>query len=329
MDSREKDKMHTLNQISILSIEGFHIGNAEYAEGGTGVTVILADEKTPCGCDVRGGGPASRENALLNPLAANDSVNAVVLSGGSAFGLASGNGVMKYLEEKGKGFPTASGVVPIVTESCIFDLEYKNAKIRPDEKLGYQACLKAEENNYTDGCYGAGCGATVGKMCGPEYMMKSGIGSAAYECGSLKVGALMAVNCAGDVFENGRQIAGAFDPQTKTFLNCEEAMYRMQTKISTGTNTTIGCILTNAALDKTALTKVCGMGHDGMARAISPVHAMYDGDTLYAMGTGKVKTDVNIVGVLAARCVQEAIVSALRHAGQDDHLLTYNDIFNR
>lgn len=301
-----------MNEISILDIAGFAIGNAELKEAATGVTVILADNGAVTGCDVRGGAPASRENALLNPLAANNSVNAVVLSGGSAFGLASAEGVVKYLEERKQGFPTLAGVVPIVTASCIFDLAIGRSDIRPDAELGYQACLNAEKSHYQDGNFGCGAGATCGKLAGGQYAMKSGIGSCAYRCGNLEVGAAVAVNCAGDVYEKGKIIAGALDKNS--FLNCERVLYEMQSKTDPGMNTTIGCIITNAKLDKTALTKVCGMGHDGMARAICPVHTMYDGDTLYAMASGKVSADLNIVGTLAARCVEEAIHNAVKKA---------------
>lgn len=302
--------MTILKKISIKEVGSFHIGNYTDKEGATGCTVILSENGAVTGCDVRGGAPASRENALLNPLAANDSVNAVVLSGGSAFGLNCSTGVMQYLEERGKGFPTSAGVVPIVVSSCIFDLGVGSSKARPNAKDGYQACLNAEKSNYQDGNYGCGTGATCGKMYGDTYMMKTGIGSAAYSCGQLKVGAVVAVNCAGDILSNGKCIAGAYDRQKHIFLHSEEALYEMQVKAELHTNTTIGCILTNANLDKTALTKVCGMGHDGMARAISPVHTMYDGDTLYAMSEKSVQADVNTVGVLAAKAIQEAIIQA-------------------
>ena len=309
--------MTVLKNIQIHEIEGFHIGNAEDMQAGTGCTVILPEEKTLCGVDIRGGAPASRESALLNPLAANDGVHAVLLSGGSAYGLDAAGGIMKYLEQKGIGFPVGNDVVvPIVVASCILDLGCGQADVRPDAVMGIQACMNAEKNNYQDGCYGAGTGATCGKFCGPQYMMKSGIGSAAYQIGDLKVGAVVCVNSAGDVYDpNTNQIlAGAYDATKQQWLNSEEALYASLTNVQMGSNTTIGAVLTNASFNKTELTKIAGMAHDGMAHAIRPVHTMYDGDSLYALGTGKVKADINLVGTLAAKAVSQAIVNAVTAA---------------
>lgn len=321
--------MKNLKQIQISDITAFQIGNAEYEEGATGCTVILPKKGgATCGIDIRGGGPASRESGLLNPLSANDSVNAVVLSGGSAFGLEASIGVMEYLEEKNIGFPTANGVVPIVCESCLFDLEMHTNKIRPDKALGKQATINAYSNNYKDGNYGAGCGATCGKAYGSEHMMKSGIGSAAFQVGDLKVGAVVATNCMGDVFDytNGKQLAGALDYDTNTFLNCEEAFYSMQANVSTHTNTTIGIILTNATFNKTQLTKIASMAHDGMARSINPIHTEFDGDTIYAMSSAEIKADLNVVGTLAQRAFSEAITNSIKHAEGMYGIKSYKDI---
>lgn len=305
--------MTNRKQIKIQSIPGYHLGNAENTEAGTGCTVILMNQKTLCGVDIRGGAPASRESALLSPLAANDGIHALLLSGGSAYGLNAAGGIMKYLEEKGIGFPVGNGnVVPIVCASCILDLGCGDAHVRPDAAMGRQACLNAEQNNYQDGCHGAGTGATCGKFYGPQYMMKSGIGSAAYQIGDLQVGAVVCVNCAGDVYDAHNEIiAGAYDPDQKGWMNCEEALYGSLTNVSMGTNTTIGAILTNADCSKAELTKIAGMAHDGMARSIHPVHTMYDGDSLYALGTGKVKADINLIGTLAAQAVSDAIIHAV------------------
>lgn len=318
--------MNGLKEISIHDLEGFHIGNAEYEEHRTGLTVILPEHGACCGLDVRGGGPASRESALLNPLADNSCVNAVALSGGSAFGLNSTSGIMQYLEERKEGFMTDAGVVPIVCASCIFDLEMDNI-VRPDARLGYQACLNAEKDNYQDGNKGCGTGATVGKAYGSEHMMNSGIGSIAYQCGDLKVGAIAAVNCMGDVFdEHGNQIAGCLDYETNQFMSAEEAFYMRQVPLQKHTNTTIGVILTNASFDKTHLTKIAGMAHDGMARAISPVHTMFDGDSIYALSKGNVVSDVNTVGILAARAFSEAIRNAVKHTTSAYGLKCYSDV---
>lgn len=307
--------MKNIREINITEIEGYSIGNAEYPEGATGCTVILADGGAVCGCDVRGGGPASRENALLNPLAANDSVNAVLLTGGSAFGLSAADGIMKYLEERNIGFPTGYGVVPIVCASSIFDLGVGRADIRPDSQLGYQACLNAEKGLFREGCYGAGTGASVGKAAGAALCMKSGLGIYAVQAGELKVGAIVALNAAGDVYEyeTGKKIAGINDPD----LSSEDVIASAQAGLNLfKQNTTIACIITNADLNKTALCKAAGMAHDGMARSIRPVHTMFDGDTVYVMGNGKCKADLNAVGMIAAHALSKAIERAARPEGE-------------
>lgn len=319
--------MTILKEIPIHAFQAFKIGNAEYIEGATGCTVILPTNKSAvCGIDIRGGGPASRESGLLNPLAANDGVNAVVLSGGSAFGLAASIGVTQYLEEKNIGFPTNSGNVPIVCESCLFDLQMHTNKIRPDASLGYKACQNAINNNYQDGNYGAGCGATCGKAYGETHMMKAGIGSICYQLNDLIVGAIVAVNSMGDILENGKIIAGALDYETNTFLNCEEALYTMQANLQKHTNTTIGAIITNANFNKTQLTKIAGMAHDGMARSISPVHTEFDGDTIYAMSSKEIAADINVVGTLAAKAFSKAIENAVKHTESLYGIKSYQDL---
>ena len=200
-------KKRNWKEIPISSIEGIRIGNAQYPEG-SGCTVILAEPAAVTGVDIRGGGPASRESALLNPLAANDAVNAVLLTGGSAFGLSAADGVMKYLAEKGIGFPTDFGPVPIVCASAIFDLPCGDRSVRPDAALGYQACLNA--GNFRQGNYGAGTGATIGKIGGAATAMKSGIGAFAAEIGGIQVGAIVVVNALGNICDpdTGEIIAG-------------------------------------------------------------------------------------------------------------------------
>ncbi|MBQ9328908.1 MAG: P1 family peptidase [Solobacterium sp.] len=298
------------NEIDITEIEGFRIGNAEYREAGTGCTVILADPPAVTSLDVRGGAPASREAALLDPLAANDAVNAVLLSGGSAFGLNAASGVVRYLEEQGQGFPTDYGPVPIVCASCLFDLPVGDSSIRPDEQLGYQACLNA--GNFSQGNVGAGTGASCGKLAGAEHAMKSGLGAYAIQVGPLKVGAVVAANPLGNIvqWKDGTVIAGCHDETG--FLDEEElfASMALQSINAFQKNTTIGVILTNAKLDKTLACKTAAMAHDGYARAIRPVHTMFDGDSIYTMCSGHVPCDVNAVGVLAARVMAEAIANA-------------------
>ena len=315
-----------LKSIEITDIAGFSIGQCEDEKKATGVTVILTGEKgAVCGADVRGGGPASRENALLNPLAANDAVHAVVLSGGSAFGLESSCGAMRWLKEKGIGFATAYGPVPIVVSSCIFDLGIGDPDAYPDAAMGYQACQNA--GNFRQGNHGAGMGATVGKARGMEHAMKAGIGAAAYQLGSLQVGAIAVVNAFGDIYDpdTGRKLAGLRDESGTMEPACEEALYQMAPQ-SSNTNTTIAAILTNGIFDKTELTKIAGMGHDGYARSINPVHTMFDGDTLYALSHPQVKADINVAGTLAARTVAKAIDAAVLHATSVFGLPCANDM---
>lgn len=303
-------------EISVTDIPGFSIGQAENSEAGTGVTVILCGEKGACcGVDIRGGAPASRECGLLNPLAANDAVHAIVLSGGSAFGLDSASGVMRWLEERKIGFETGYGNVPIVCTSCLFDLAAGRSDIRPDADMGYQACVNAP--NFTEGNHGCGTGATVGKACGASRMMKSGIGAYAVRCGELLVGAVVGVNAMGDIHDpdTGRKIAGVLSEEGTLEADCEQELCRMALNPFTGTfNTTIGAILTNGDFNKTELTKIAGMAHDGYARAIRPVHTMYDGDSIYAASTRSVRADINVAGTLAAIVMSKAIVSAVLHA---------------
>ncbi|MEE8807816.1 MAG: P1 family peptidase [Lactimicrobium sp.] len=302
-----------LKSIPVTAIDGFTIGQCENTNTTTGVTVILTGEKgAVCGVDVRGGGPASRENALLNPLAANDAVHAVVLSGGSAFGLESSCGVMRWLKERSIGFQTAYGPVPIVVSSCIFDLGIGDANAWPDAQMGYQACQSAP--NFLEGNHGAGMGATVGKANGMEHAMKAGIGAAAFQLNDLQVGAIAVVNAFGDIYDpdTGRKLAGLRDDDGTMTPSCEEALYQMAPQLA-HTNTTIAAILTNGIFNKTELTKIAGMGHDGYARAINPVHTMFDGDSLYALSHPAVKADINVAGTLAARAVAKAIDAAVLH----------------
>ena len=212
-----------LKEIKINEIENFKIGHADNFEAATGCSVILCEKGAVSGVDIRGGGPASRESALLNPLAANNGIHAVLLSGGSAFGLDAAGGVMKYLEEKGIGFPVGDVRVPIVCESCLYDLGFVTSKVRPDITMCYEACVNAEYNEVCHGNVGAGMGATVGKLLGGQGMMKAGLGVYALQLGELKVGAIVAVNALGDVvdFETGEILAG-LQGGDGAFLNSED-----------------------------------------------------------------------------------------------------------
>lgn len=309
-------------EISIQEIKGIKIGQSENQAAGTGCTVFLSETGMRAGLDVRGGGPASRESELLNPLAAAQVIHAIVLAGGSAYGLGAADGVMKYLEEKGIGFEVGPSLkVPLVCQSDLFDLTVGDPYIRPDKAMGYDACLRAEENgagNYRDGNFGAGCGATVGKFAGMDYCMKSGIGSYAVQIGELQVGAVVAVNALGDIYDwkTGKKIAGLLAEDRKIFRSTEELMYASTEIVEnkfTG-NTTIGVIITNGKFEKASLCKIAGMAHDGYARSIRPVHTTADGDSIYAVSVGDVEADQDLTGVLAAEVMSEAIIRAVMSA---------------
>lgn len=317
-----------MKEIGIMEIGGFRVGHAQNAEAGTGCTVLLMDEMSPAGADVRGGGPASRETQLLSPLAHAEAVNAILLSGGSAFGLDAAGGVMKYLSERGIGFETGIAKVPLVIESCLFDLGVGRADVRPDAEMAYEACENASHDAPEEGNTGAGTGCSVGKYRGMERAMKSGFGTFAIEVGPFKVGALAAVNALGDIYEDGQQMAGLLNAEKTALSNTLNELFADVEAASklTNANTTLGIIVTNAKMTKTQLTKVAGMAHNGYARAIRPVHTMADGDSIYAVSTGGIPGDVNLIGSMAAYVMERAIVRAVRSAQGAYGLLSYNDL---
>lgn len=312
-----------LQKISIKDLEGVSLGHAQDDTAKTGVTVLYFENGAQVGCDISGGGPASRETPLTDPLTEDNPLNAVVLSGGSAYGLAAGDGVMRCLEEQGIGFETGYAKVPLVCQSCIYDLAYGQSSRRPDAVMGYEACKKALE--YCDdamGNVGAGTGATVGKLLGMKQAMKSGFGIYGLSLGDLKVAAVVAVNAFGDIYnpENGEKTAGLLDTERKSFLNLEEVFMQMVTTPQNlfHTNTTIGCIITNAKFNKARLNKIASMTRNAYARCISPVGTMADGDSIYACSVGEVISDVNLVGILSAKVMQKAILNAVDSAKIDD-----------
>lgn len=301
-----------MKEIHIQEIENLRIGNAQDQEKVTGCTVLICEQGAPAGVDVRGGGPASRETELLNPVASAQVIHAVLLSGGSAFGLDAAGGVMRFLQKKNIGFDTGIVKVPLVCQSCIFDLGIGRSDGYPDQALAYTACENAWKNiPFENGNAGAGMGATVGKYHGPATMMKSGLGSYAVQVGDLKVGAVVSVNALGDIFdiETGRKIAGMLNADKSGFADTEQAMLEdisVKENLFTA-NTTIGAVVTNAVFTKNEMKKIASMAQNGYARAINPVHTMADGDTIYALSTGNVRADINVVGTLAARVMAMAI----------------------
>lgn len=307
-----------MKEISIQEIEHMKIGNAQNHAAGTGCTVILCGQGAPAGLAVFGGGPASRESQVLRSEATADVIHAVLLSGGSAFGLDAAGGVQKYLEERDIGVDVGVTKVPLVCQSCLFDLTVGDASVRPDQDMGYAACAAAEDFRYQDGNYGAGTGATVGKLYGMDYCMKSGIGSYAVQIGDLKVGAVIAVNALGDIFDwkTGEKKAGLLAEDRKTFRSTQEEVFRNYEVVKNKFvgNTTIGAVITNAEFQKTELNKVAQMAHNGYARSICPVNTSADGDSIYALSVGKAKADQDMVGTLAAQVVSEAILKAVESA---------------
>lgn len=304
-----------IRQIPISQISDFHIGHAQDLECATGCTSILCPEGAWAGVDVRGGSPASRETELLRPENTVQQIHCVMLSGGSAYGLEAGDGAMQFLEERGIGFDVGIGRVPIVCGASLFDLELVSASRRPDKKMGYEACQNAFSGaEPAEGNVGAGTGATVGKFYGTERMMKCGIGVWAGQLGDVQVGAVVAVNALGDVldYETGRILAGLLSEDLSGFADTRQCMYReLQKKRDLWSgNTTIGCIITNAKLDKCQCRKAAVIAHDGYAQTIRPSHCTVDGDTLFVMASGRVEAAPDPFYALASEAVARAVSRA-------------------
>jgi len=305
---------------TLTAVTGIKVGHHTLSERPTGCTVILAEQGAVGGVDVRGSAPGTRETDLLNPTNLVEKVNAIVLAGGSAFGLAAADGVVKYLEEKHVGFPTGAGVVPIVPAAILYDLQVGTGSIRPGPDCGYAAARAATSDPVVEGNVGAGAGATVGKLMRADRAMKGGVGSAAIEVpGGLVVAAIVAVNAAGNVMDptTGQFIAGGRTDDGRGIADLR-AMLRggPSGRARPIENTTIGVVATNATLTKAQATKLAQMAHDGYARSIYPSHLMIDGDAIFtlAIGTRSETPDVNRLGALAADVMSDAIVRAVRAA---------------
>lgn len=300
----------------ITDVPGIRVGHDTNLAAGTGCTVILCDTPATGGVDVRGGAPATRETDLLRPMHLVEGVNAILLAGGSAFGLDAASGVMRYLEERGVGYATGVARVPIVPAAAIFDLAFGSATIRPDAAAGYRACEQASNDVVAQGTIGAGTGATVGKMAGPAFIMKGGLGSASMMLsdGSV-VGAIVIVNALGDIVDPRTQqiIAGARNPDGNGFLTANPFG-----------NTTIAVVATSAALTREQANKLAQMAHDGIAQSIRPAHTMFDGDTVFALALGPTSQQlhdsplaaiqISTLGAAAATTLARAIVKAVRNA---------------
>lgn len=309
--------MKGIREIAITDMPEVSIGNVQSDEAKTGVTVLLFDKKgAVVGVDISGGGPASRETPLTSPVTADNPINAIVLSGGSAYGLAAADGVMRCLEDHGIGFETGYARVPLVCQSCIYDLGYGSATVRPDSAMGYAACEKAlAGGNPSCGSVGAGTGATVGKICGMERAMKSGLGMYAVQLGELRMAAVVVVNALGDIFDpsTGKKIAGLLTADGTSFGDSCEELWKMgrRENLFTG-NTTIGAVFTNGKFNKAQMNKIASMTRNAYARCINPVGTMADGDSIYAASAGDVEADLNVAGTLAAYVMERAIVAAIR-----------------
>ena len=305
---------------SITDVPGFTVGHAQDLNALTGCTVVLCPPGTVGGVDQRGGAPSTRETDLLHTSHLVNQVTAVLLTGGSAFGLDAASGVMRYCEENKLGLNTGLGIVPIVPAAVLFDLGIGDSKIRPDAEMGYQACQNASKDPPAEGNVGAGTGATVGKILTPKMSTKSGIGTTSIDLGGGGVvGAIVAVNAFGDVIDpdTGEIIAGARG--IKGYADTLKVMKSFVGKkvmgfASGGSNTVIGVVATNVKLDKEGATRVAQMAHNGLARTIRPAFTLLDGDTCFALSSGEVEMDQNIVGAYAAQAYQEAILNAVRKA---------------
>ena len=314
---------------TITDVPGIKVGHAQDFEAITGCTVVICEKGAVAGVDQRGGAPGTRETDAIRPLHLVNKIQAVMLAGGSAFGLDAASGAMRYLEQKGLGFDAGVAKVPIVPSAILFDLAIGRSDRRPDAEMGYQACMNASENAVDQGCVGAGTGATAGNALGAKQSTKSGIGSASIDIGGgVIIGALIAVNPFGDVcdLQNGQIIAGtrsiskgpikigkeAIFANTKSFL--KTTLGKTALSFASSHNTVIGVVATNAALDREEANFLAQMAQDGLPLAIRPTHTLFDGDTLFALSTGKAHVDVSIIGAFAVDVVAQAIINAVENA---------------
>lgn len=302
---------------AITDVLGIKVGHYTDKKAATGCTVILCERGAVAGVDVSGSSPGTRETDLLRPGNSVERVQAIVLGGGSAFGLDAATGVMKCLEERGFGYETGAGKVPIVAAAIIFDLNVGDSRIRPGANEGYQACLVAANGGVAEGCVGAGTGATVGKILGVQRAVKSGLGTASQRIArDVVVAALVVVNAVGDVIEpgTGNILAGPRRPDGRGFLSTSELWKGGFKEAIPPSNTVIGVVATDANLTKTEASKLARMAQVGIARTIDPCHTMYDGDALFTLSLGEKDVDLSALGAAAAEVVAQAVVRAIRKA---------------
>ncbi len=316
---------------AITDVPGIEVGHAQDLEAATGCTVILCRSGATTGVSVHGGAPATRETDCLRPENVVTEAHAVVLTGGSAYGLNSAGGVMRYLEEQGIGYDVGVTRVPIVATAALNDLAFGDHRIRPDAAMGYSACLNASKKNTEQGNVGAGTGAAIGRLEGnARGMVKGGLGAASFSIGELIVGAIVAVNCNGDVIdaETGETLAGTLNPERTGVAGAMKLLTTQNEQYKEGfpSNTTIGVVATNACLNKAITTRVAMMAQDGYARAIIPIHTFGDGDVTFCMSTGKLQADPNRVGAIAAWVMARAVVKAVKAAESLHGVPAYRDL---
>lgn len=302
---------------TLTAVPGFRVGQYTHVEGATGCTVILCPPNTVGGVDQRGGAPGTRETDLLRPMHLVEHVHAVVLSGGSAYGLATADGVMKWLEKQNIGYPVGEFVVPIVPAAILMDLMIGKAGVRPSAHMGFAACEEASDAPVAQGSVGAGTGCCVGMALGPQFCTKGGIGSASVQLDDgLVVAALVAVNAIGDVIDaDGSIIAGTrTPPDGNGFIGTMNVLKQMHAAGMSGSATVIGVVATNARLSKEHVNKMAQMAQDGLARAVNPAHTMLDGDTIFGLASGEVEASINLVGALGADVFAQAIRNGVRAA---------------
>lgn len=318
-----------MERATLDALPEFLIGQAQDTEAMTGCTAIIAPQGAICGIDIRGGSPGTRDTAALDPLCNRKEVHAVLLSGGSSFGLDAAGGLMRLLEEKHIGRDVGVTVVPNVCSAILFDLKCGSAKVRPDAVMGRLAGQNAFlKQLFQSGNFGAGTGATIGKTNGLENAMKGGIGAAVYRHGALTVGAVFAVNCVGDIVENGTIIAGARKAGSTEFADSEAMIlntYSTETDFFSS-NTVIGCLLTNAKLNKAQASRLAGRGQDAIAKTVHPAHSIYDGDTVFALCSGQIETSADAVGILAEHAAAAAILDAVKSAQSYQQYRAFRDI---
>lgn len=304
---------------TLTAVPGIRVGHFTHLEGATGCTVVICPEGVVGGVDQRGGAPGTRETDLLRPMHHVQTVNAILLAGGSAFGLAAADGVMRWCEEKGVAYRSGTGyLVPIVPAAILMDLPLGVQGIRPDAAMGYAACEAASDNPVEQGTVGAGTGARIGGFRGSAFATKGGIGSAAIHLPhGLVVAVLVAVNAVGDIIDRQGQIIAGVRNDDGSFmgsLNLMRQLYENQAMPPAAGNTVIGVVATNARLNKEQTNKIAQMAHDGLARAVNPAHTMYDGDTIFAVSTGQVEADPTVVGAFGAEVMAQAIRNGVRAA---------------